>query len=205
MPISYMNTTAGLKAFTGRNGGLICTSSNAVAALKWAFARREKVFFFPDENLGYNTGIGTFGVNPEEMVLWDFSRDGGGLTEEQIEKARDYPLEGPLPCPHQFHRRTCSRGAGAVSRSEGRSCIRSARHEVVELADGVRLDQAFWSSTVEQAPAGFDNRDRHRDQPDQPDGAWNIRDKKIFELSGQTCPVCANMYRTTLNDLVYTP
>ncbi|MBI5266962.1 MAG: quinolinate synthase NadA, partial [candidate division Zixibacteria bacterium] len=52
MPISYMNTTGGLKAFTGRNGGLICTSSNAAGALKWGLERREKVFFFPDEHLG---------------------------------------------------------------------------------------------------------------------------------------------------------
>ena len=86
-PISYMNTTAGLKAFTGRNGGLICTSSNATAALEWAFAQREKVFFFPDEHLGYNTGI-KLGIKPEEMVLWDFSRDGGGLTKEQVERAK---------------------------------------------------------------------------------------------------------------------
>nr|HPI33618.1 quinolinate synthase NadA [candidate division Zixibacteria bacterium] len=87
MPISYMNTAAGLKAFTGRHGGLICTSSNARAALTWAFGLREKVFFFPDEHLGYNTGI-ALGIAPEEMVLWDFKRDGGGLTRAQMEKAK---------------------------------------------------------------------------------------------------------------------
>jgi quinolinate synthase len=87
MPISYMNTAAGLKAFTGKHGGLICTSSNADAALRWAFERREKVFFFPDENLGQNTAL-KMGLKPEEIVIWDFSREQGGLTAEQIERAK---------------------------------------------------------------------------------------------------------------------
>ena len=87
MLISYMNTAAGLKAFTGVNGGVICTSSNADSALKWALSKREKVFFFPDQHLGYNTGI-RFGLKPEQMVIWDFSRAGGGLSAEEIERAK---------------------------------------------------------------------------------------------------------------------
>ncbi|MDH4157377.1 MAG: quinolinate synthase NadA, partial [candidate division Zixibacteria bacterium] len=86
-PISYMNTSAGLKAFTGRNGGLICTSSNAVAAMDWALKRREKLFFFPDEHLGENTAV-KFGIRDDEMVVWDFSREEGGLTIEQVERAK---------------------------------------------------------------------------------------------------------------------
>jgi len=87
MPISYMNTAAGLKAFTGRYGGVICTSSNAAAALKYGLDNKEKVFFFPDQHLGYNTGR-RFGLKPDEMVIWDFSRDDGGLSEEQIHRAK---------------------------------------------------------------------------------------------------------------------
>ena len=75
MPISYMNSAAGLKAFCGRHGGLICTSSNADAAYKYGFDRREKLFFFPDQHLGYNTGI-KFGLKPKDMVIWDFSKSG---------------------------------------------------------------------------------------------------------------------------------
>jgi quinolinate synthase len=87
MPISYMNSAAGLKAFCGKHGGLICTSSNADAAYKYGFDRREKLFFFPDQHLGFNTGI-KFGLKPDDMVIWDFSKDSGGLSEEQIGKAK---------------------------------------------------------------------------------------------------------------------
>ena len=200
MPISYMNTTAGLKAFTGRHGGLICTSSNANAGLTWAFERREKVFFFPDEHLGYNTGI-NLGLRPEEMVIWDFSRDGGGLTAEQIDKARVILWKGHCHVhtnfkPEHVHQvRREYPDVKVVVHPE-------TPHEVVQLADSVG-STAHIVKFCQEAPAGSTiaigteinliNR-----------MALEHPDKKIFELSGQTCPVCANMYRTTLNDLLYT-
>ena len=86
-PVTYINSAADLKAFCGRHGGIVCTSSNARKILEWSFARREKVLFFPDQHLGRNTGY-RMGIPLEEMVTWDFTRPMGGLTEAQIQKAR---------------------------------------------------------------------------------------------------------------------
>jgi len=86
-PVTYINSSADLKAFCGRHGGIVCTSSNARQVLDWAFARREKVLFFPDQHLGRNTGH-AMGIPLEEMVVWDFDRPLGGLTPEQIRQAR---------------------------------------------------------------------------------------------------------------------
>ncbi|MCF7968750.1 MAG: quinolinate synthase NadA [Methylococcaceae bacterium] len=86
-PVTYINSAADLKAFCGRHGGIVCTSSNAQKILEWSFAQREKVLFFPDQHLGRNTGY-RMGIPLEEMVTWDFTQPMGGLTEEQIRKAR---------------------------------------------------------------------------------------------------------------------
>jgi quinolinate synthase len=199
MPVSYMNTAAGLKAFTGRYGGLICTSSNALGALEYGLSRRQKVFFFPDENLGYNTGV-KYGLKPEEMVIWDFSRDGGGLTDEQIDRARIILWKGHCHVHTNFKpehvdevRRTYP-GVQVIVHPE-------CPPGVVSKADGAG-STSFLVEYCRKAPSGSTiaigteinliNRMAH-EHPD----------KTILELSGQTCPVCANMYRTTLNDLAY--
>ncbi len=200
MPISYMNTTAGLKAFTGRNGGLICTSSNADAALKWAFEQREKVFFFPDQHLGYNTAI-KMGFSPDEIVIWDFSRDDGGLTEKQVSNAKVILWKG------HCHVHTNFKEEQVHEVREKYPDVKiivhpESPHEVVRLADGSG-STSYIVKYCQEAPPGSTiaigteinliNR-----------MALEYPDKTIFELSGQTCPVCANMYRTTINDLLYT-
>ncbi|MCW8919757.1 MAG: quinolinate synthase NadA [Gammaproteobacteria bacterium] len=86
-PVTYINSAADLKAFCGRHGGIVCTSSNAGKVLEWSFAQREKVLFFPDQHLGRNTGY-RMGIPLEEMVEWDFDQPLGGLTPEQIRKAK---------------------------------------------------------------------------------------------------------------------
>jgi quinolinate synthase len=199
MPISYMNTAAGLKAFTGRYGGLICTSSNAAAAMDYGLKRREKVFFFPDENLGYNTGL-KYGLKPEEMVIWDFSRDDGGLSAAEIERARIILWKG------HCHVHTNFRKEHVAQVRETYPDVRVVVHpeclpEVVSLADAAG-STSFIVDYCDRAPDGaviaigteinLVSRMAHQ-----------YPDKKIIELSGQTCPVCANMYRTTLNDLAY--
>lgn len=200
MPISYMNTTAGLKAFTGRNGGLICTSSNAPAAFDYAFERREKIFFFPDEHLGYNTGF-KYGLKPEEMVVWDFSRGGGGLKREQIEKAKLILWKGHCHVHTNFKSEHIDRFRKQYP--DGKVIVHpECPHEVVEKANAYGSTK-FIVDYISNAPAGsviaigtevnLINRMIHANP-----------DKKIVELSGDTCAVCANMYRTTLNDLAYT-
>ena len=199
MPISYMNTAAGLKAFTGRNGGMICTSSNADAALRWAFDQREKVFFFPDENLGANTAL-KMGIKPEQIVLWDFSRDQGALSDEEIERARVILWKGHCHVHTNFtaeHVREFRE-----SYPEAKIIVHpECKPEVVSVADAAGSTR-FLVEYCRQAPAGSTiaigteinliNRMAHE-----------YPDKTIMELSGKTCPVCANMYRTTLNDLAY--
>lgn len=86
-PVTYINSSADLKAFCGQHGGIVCTSSNAVKILEWAFARREKVLFFPDQHLGRWSGH-KMGLSHDEMVIWDFDEPMGGLTPEQIKKAK---------------------------------------------------------------------------------------------------------------------
>ena len=86
-PVTYINSAADLKAFCGRHGGIVCTSSNAAAIAGWAFAQRPKILFFPDQHLGRWTGH-TMGIPLDEMLVWDPDLELGGLTPEQIRKAR---------------------------------------------------------------------------------------------------------------------
>ena len=87
-PVTYINSAASLKAFVGRHGGIVCTSSNAEAALRWSFERTSRVMFFPDQHLGRNTALG-MGITLDEMPLWDPHADSlGGSTEEQCSRAK---------------------------------------------------------------------------------------------------------------------
>src|SRR5215216_2684366 len=83
IPVTYMNSAASLKAFCGRNGGIVCTSTNARAVLEWAFARGRRVFFFPDQHLGRNTAVKK-GIPADKMVVWDPFQPLGGNTPEQL-------------------------------------------------------------------------------------------------------------------------
>lgn len=87
VPVTYMNSTAAIKSFTGEHGGSVCTSSNAAAVIRWAFERGEKVLFLPDEHLGRNTAFG-LGLALEEMIVWDPYQEFGGNSREAIRQAR---------------------------------------------------------------------------------------------------------------------
>ncbi|UJP01094.1 MAG: quinolinate synthase NadA, partial [Nitrosomonas sp.] len=86
-PVTYINSAADLKAFCGEHEGIVCTSSNAGKVLQWAFQQREKVLFFPDQHLGRWSGH-QLGIPLDEMVVWNFDEPMGGLTPEQIKKAK---------------------------------------------------------------------------------------------------------------------
>ena len=88
IPITYMNSSAAIKAFTGKNGGAVCTSSNAERAMKWAFEKGEKVLFLPDQHLGRNTAVLKLGLTLDDCVIWNPWKSNGGLTEEQIRNAK---------------------------------------------------------------------------------------------------------------------
>jgi quinolinate synthase len=87
VPVTYINSAASIKAFVGERGGTVCTSSNAAATLKWAFARGEKVLFLPDQHLGRNTAY-RMGIGLDDMVVWDPNEIFGGLDPEHVARAR---------------------------------------------------------------------------------------------------------------------
>ena len=93
VPVTYINSTAAIKAFVGRNDGAVCTSSNARKVMEWAFARGEKALFLPDEHLGRNTGYG-LGIPLEQMAVWNPREDDGGLTQDQIRNTRVFLWKG---------------------------------------------------------------------------------------------------------------
>src|SRR3954454_22826250 len=90
VPVTYMNSSADIKAFCGRNGGAVCTSSNARTALEWAFDQKPdaKVVFFPDQHLGRNTAVLKLGLSLDDCVVWDPRQPGGGVTPEGLSAAR---------------------------------------------------------------------------------------------------------------------
>lgn len=88
IPVTYMNSSAAIKSFTGEHGGTICTSSNAERAMKWALEQGERIFFLPDQHLGRNTAVRRLGLSLDDCVLWNPWKPRGGLTDDQIRNAR---------------------------------------------------------------------------------------------------------------------
>jgi quinolinate synthase len=151
MPVTYMNSTAEIKAFCGREGGVVCTSSNALSLYRWAFGQRRKLFFFPDEHLGRNTGV-RYGIPLEEMVVWDPRREWGGNTPEAIKAARIIlwkgfcSVHGRFQPHHVDARRAEYPGIRVLVHPE-------CRYEVVEKSDDVGSTE-YIIRTLEEAPAG---------------------------------------------------
>ena len=101
VPITYMNSSAALKAFVGRHGGAVCTSSNARAVLAWAFERGDKVLFFPDQHLGRNTGV-QMGYSLDEMSVWNPRLELGGLSEREVKESKFLLWKGHCSVHQRF-------------------------------------------------------------------------------------------------------
>ena len=101
VPLTYMNSSAAIKAFTGREGGAICTSSNAAKAMAWAFERAERVLFLPDQHLGRNTAL-AMGLEAADCVVWDPHRDEGGLDPDRVRAAKVVLWRGHCSVHHRF-------------------------------------------------------------------------------------------------------
>jgi quinolinate synthase len=152
VPVSYMNSSAAIKAFTGRNGGTICTSSNAKAALEWAFERGERVLFLPDQHLGRNTAVLELGIPLDECVIFDPRRKDGGLTQDQLRNAKMLLWKGHCSVHGRF---------SLASVQEVRERIPGVKvlvhpecqHEVVNAADLVGSTE-YILRTLAAAPAG---------------------------------------------------
>ncbi len=152
VPVTYMNSSAAIKAFTGRHGGTVCTSSNARRALEWAFAQGEKVLFLPDQHLGRNTAVLELGLALEDCVLYDPHKPGGGLTPQQLRAAKVVLWKGHCSVHGRF---TSEAVADVRRRVPGVQVLAhpECRHEVVLDADLVGSTE-FIIRTVDEAPAG---------------------------------------------------
>ena len=152
VPVSYMNSSAAIKAFTGRNGGTICTSSNAKKALEWAFERGERVLFLPDQHLGRNTAVLELGIPLEECVVFDPHRPNGGLTPEQLRNAKMLLWKGHCSVHGRFSLRSVEE---VRERIPGVTVLvhPECQYEVVQAADLVGSTE-FILKTLAEAPAG---------------------------------------------------
>ncbi len=151
-PITYMNSTAAIKSFTGRHEGTVCTSSNAERALQWAFARRQKVFFLPDQHLGRNTAIVQLGLTLDDCVVYDPHRPNGGLTDQQLIDARMILWRGHCSVHGRF---TAQNIEDVRERVPGVRVIvhPECQHDVVLAADLVGSTE-YIIGQIAAAPAG---------------------------------------------------
>lgn len=198
-PITYMNSTAAIKAFTGRNGGTVCTSSNAERAMNWAFNQRPKIFFLPDQHLGRNTAVLDLGLALEDCVVWDQTKPMGGQTAESLKAAKVILWKGHCSVHGRFTEqnvidvRNEIPGVNVLVHPE-------CKHEVVSNADVVGSTEKI-IQTLQAAKAG---------------SAWAIGtelnlvrrlanqfpDKKVTYLDKTIC-YCSTMNRIDLPHLVW--
>ncbi|MFC1443961.1 quinolinate synthase NadA [Streptacidiphilus sp. N1-10] len=134
VPVAYMNSSADIKAFTGRHGGTICTSSNAQRALEWAFEQGTKVLFLPDQHLGRNTAVRDLGLSPDDCVVYNPHKPGGGLTPEQLRAAKMILWRGHCSVHGRFSLDSVNE---VRERVPGVTVLvhPECKHEVVEAAD----------------------------------------------------------------------
>ncbi len=152
VPVSYMNSTAAIKGFTGRHGGTICTSSNAERALRWAFEKGTKVLFTPDQHLGRNTAVRQLGLGLDDCVVFDPRKPGGGLTGQQLRDATMILWKGHCSVHGRF---SLDSVRDVRERVPGVQVLvhPECQHEVVEAADLVGSTE-FIIDTIDHAPAG---------------------------------------------------
>ena len=205
VPITYMNSTAAIKAFTGRHGGAVCTSSNAQRSLEWAFDQvdglqgKGKVLFLPDQHLGRNTAVRDLGLSLDDCVVYNPNRPSGGLTAAQLQRARVILWKGHCSVHGRFtpdcvdELRAKVPGIQVIVHPE-------CQYEVVEKADAVGSTEKI-IATINSAPAG---------------SAWAVGtelnlvrrlalanpDKQVTYLDRNVC-FCSTMNRIDLPHLVW--
>jgi quinolinate synthase len=202
VPVTYMNSSADIKAFCGRHGGAVCTSSNAQVAMEWAFERYgddTKVLFLPDQHLGRNTAVLQLGIRLEDCVVWNPHQPGGGLTVDELRAAKVILWKGHCSVHGRFSTE-CVDDVRAKVPGVSVLVHPECTHEVVTKADLVGSTE-FIIRTIEAAPAG---------------SAWAIGtelnlvkrlanahpDKNIVFLDKTVC-YCSTMNRIDLPHLVW--
>jgi quinolinate synthase len=152
IPITYMNSSAAIKAFTGKNNGAVCTSSNAMRAMKWAFENGDKILFLPDQHLGRNTAVLSLGLKLDDCVLWNPWKKNGGLTDDQIRSAKVILWRGHCSVHGRF---TVDNINQARQQLPGVKILvhPECQHDVVANADLVGSTEMIIKS-ITQSPAG---------------------------------------------------
>ena len=190
IPITYMNSTAAIKAHCGRNGGIVCTSSNAPATFEWALERGKRILFLPDQHLGRNTGL-KMGIRLDEMVVWNPFKPMGGNTEEELRNSRLILWQGHCSVHTRF----------TVQQIEQARAIYPEVHvvvhpectmDVVQAADSNGSTEYIKRVVADASPGsiiavGTEISMVNRLAAENPD-------KKIFCLDSVVCP-CSTMYR----------
>ncbi|GAA1856586.1 quinolinate synthase NadA [Asanoa iriomotensis] len=199
VPVTYMNSSADIKGFVGRNGGVVCTSSNAKRALTWAFERGQRVLFLPDQHLGRNTAVLEMGFDADDCVLYDPHKPNGGLTQQQLGEAKMVLWRGHCSVHGRFTKSSVDEvrmrvpGVNVLVHPE-------CRYDVVTSADYVGSTE-YIIKTIENAPAG---------------SAWAVGtelnlvrrlalahpDKQVMFLDRSVC-YCSTMNRIDLPHLVW--
>ena len=200
VPLTYINSTAAIKAFCGEHGGMVCTSSSARAAFEWAFARGKRILFLPDQHLGRNTGY-DLGIPLEEMAVWDPWGLQGGQTKEKLAASRVLLWKGHCA----VHQRFLPSHVDAVrAKYPGIQVIvhPECRFEVCQKADALGSTERL-IALVEQAPAGqmfavgteihLVNRMARR---------FAEQGKKVITLDDTGC-LCTTMYRISPQHLAW--
>jgi quinolinate synthase len=199
IPITYMNSSAAIKAFTGENNGAVCTSSNAMRAMKWAFEKGEKVLFLPDQHLGRNTAVLSLGLKLEDCVLWNPWKPNGGLTDDQIKKAKVILWRGHCSVHGRFSVENINQVRAKIS---GVKVLvhPECQHDVVSNADVVGSTEMIIKTVKDSAPGskwavGTELNLVQRLANENPD-------KQVVFLDKTVC-YCSTMNRIDLPHLVW--
>jgi len=192
IPVTYMNSTAAIKSFTGEHGGSICTSSNAAAVMRWAFERGEKVLFLPDEHLGCNTGY-RMGISLDEMIVWDPFKELGGNTPEQIAKAEAILWKGYCSVHQRFTPEHVAKvrrehpGIHVIVHPECRFEVAQAADEIGSTEGIIRAVKASPSGTKWAVGTEIHLVNRLSKE---------FKDHQVISLDSSVC-VCTTMFRIT--------
>jgi quinolinate synthase len=200
LPLTYMNSAAAIKSFCGERGGLVCTSSNARGAFEWAFARKSKVLFLPDQHLGRNTAF-TMGIPLSEMVVWDPYQINGGLAPDRLKAAKVILWKGHC----SVHQRFLPEHVDRIRANYPEMQIvvhPECRWEVCQKADAIGSTERI-IDVIEKAPEGSSfavgteihlvNRMAKRFAP---------LGKKVITLDDSGC-LCTTMYRISPQHLAW--
>ena len=198
VPITYMNSSAAIKAFCGERGGLVCTSTNAIGAFRWAFAKAGKVFFLPDQHLGRNTGW-AMDIPLNEMAVWDPYMPMGGLTADRLRSARVILWKGHCSVHQRFLPEHVDNVRAKYSGIRV-LCHPECRWEVCQKADALGSTDKI-IKMVEEAPAGTKfaiGTEIHLVNR----LAKENRDKMVVSLDDSGC-LCTTMFRISPQHLCW--